>query len=571
MPNVADGKPQRSNDEIYRRFTDYIEYRLKETQIGANSVDAYISADEFNSDLRLMRDSLAENKAEITAQSQLDSLIRQIETFGFHLHTLDIRQHANIHKKAIEELANGAQFQAQTELAPPPSDSTAEVLETVRTLADLKREFPPEAIRTYIVSGAERVEDVLNCAWLTELGGAKIAGNSNDCGIQPVPLFESIGDLRNSAEICRELWRNENYSRLLDSWNREQEIMLGYSDSNKDGGMLTGIWETFKSHRDLHRVAAECNVKLRLFHGRGGTVGRGGGPCRRAITAQPVGAFTGKIKLTEQGEVLNWKYSDTILAARNFELMIAASLEALTRTGSPNQPISGEFTAAMEAMSQTAFEYYREKIYDNPDILTYFEEGTPVKELQFARIGSRPAKRGETRGLADLRAIPWVFGWMQSRHVTPAWFGVGYAMGKFAAENEVNGQLLRRMFREFPLFEDLITNVEMGLAKADFAIARRYAELVNDKPLRDRVYRMLKEEYERTKKIVLFINGQTRLLENNEVLARSIRLRNPYVDPLSFVQIALLKRKRNGEESDELNYALASTINGISNGLRNTG
>jgi len=334
--------------------------------------------------------------------------------------------------------------------------------------------------------------------------------------------------------------------------------------------MLTSTWEIFKAHRALHRVAAECDVKLTLFHGRGGTVGRGGGPTHHAIIAQPQGGFTGQIKITEQGEVMNWKYSDRVLAERNLELMIAASLEVLSRPRDV-EDLDQESEAALEQMSQEAFEFYREKIAENEPVLTYFEEATPVRELEHVRIGSRPTRRGAQRGLGDLRAIPWVFGWMQSRHVVPAWFGVGFAVERFAEKSSDNAELLEKLVTQFPLFTDLIANVEIGLAKADISIARLYAGLVSDAMLRDRVFSMLFEEFERTKQVVLRLTGQTTLLEKNPVLARSIRLRNPYVDPLSLIQVELLRRKRRGEDNNDLNYALAATINGIAAGLRNTG
>jgi phosphoenolpyruvate carboxylase len=385
----------------------------------------------------------------------------------------------------------------------------------------------------------------------------------------PVPLFESIEDLRNCPGVCRALWTSPQYAPYLDSWGRRQEVMLGYSDSNKDGGMLTSTWELFKAHRALHEVARECGVRLELFHGRGGTVGRGGGPTHHAIVAQPVGAFEGSLKITEQGEVLNWKYSDPVLAERNLELMVAASLEALAR------PSWGgwrdEWEAALEWMSGAAFEFYREMVAENEDVVPYFEEATPVLEFDLAKIGSRPAKRSSKRGLEDLRAIPWVFGWMQSRHVLPAWFGVGHALERFLEEREGGAELLEGMMKELPLFMNLVGDVELGMAKADLAIARRYAGLVEDAELRGRVFRMIEDEFERTRRVVLRVTGQKRLLERNPVLARSIELRNPYVDPMSLVQIELLRRKRAGEESEELDYALAATINGISAGLRNTG
>jgi len=305
-----------------------------------------------------------------------------------------------------------------------------------------------------------------------------------------------------------------------------------------------------------------------LFHGRGGTVGRGGGPTHHAIIAQPQGAFTGQIKITEQGEVMNWKYSDRILAERNLELMIAASLEALSRPRA--EDLDQDSEAALEKMSAEAFDFYRENIAENDEVLTYFEEATPVKELEHMRIGSRPTRRGGRGGLAELRAIPWVFGWMQSRHVLPGWFGVGFAIERFYEASSDNAALLEKLM-QFPFFTELIANVEIGMAKADLSIARLYAGLVSDQTLSERVFGMLFEEFDRTKRVLLRLTGQTALLEKNPVLARSIRLRNPYVDPLSLIQVELLRRKRRGEDNDNMNYALAATINGIAAGLRNTG
>ncbi|HET9533188.1 MAG TPA: phosphoenolpyruvate carboxylase, partial [Blastocatellia bacterium] len=560
--------------EIYRLFLLYLRRRLVATRDEPDHADAYKGADEFAADVKLMRDSLAENRGERLARRLLDPLLRQIETFGFHLHTLDIRQHARAHRKAVAELATAASLSKapDLELPSPPSKQTAELLETLRSVAEFKRRFPPQAIRRYVISGAQSAEDILQAVWLSEACGIRVAESARDktAGLMPVPLFESIEDLRNCPGICSRLWASNDYARLLDSWGRRQEVMLGYSDSNKDGGMMTSTWEIYKAHRELHRVADECEVKLGIFHGRGGTVGRGGGPTHRAIVAQPVGAFTGEIRITEQGEVLNWKYSDAILAERNLELMIAASFEALVRPGRLRRDES-EWETAMEQMSEDAFRFYREKIVENPDILPYFEQATPVLEFDQIKIGSRPARRSRRSGLEELRAIPWVFGWMQSRHVLPAWFGVGYALERFRSGRADGEQLLQEMLRDFPLFEDLVRNVELGMAKADLTIARVYAELVEDGGVRERVFGMIAEEFERTRREILRLSGQQILLETTPVLARSIRLRNPYVDPMSLIQVVLLGRKRAGEESDELNYALAATINGISAGLRNTG
>ena len=567
--SAPDLNPDRHGpNEIYRRYLDYVLIRLK--ALRRSETNAYTTADEFKNDIALIRNSLSQNRGEKLAQLLVDPLLRQVETFGFHLHTLDVREHARVHSRAFDELASARADSTSFHLQQSVSDDTKKLLDSLRMVRDLKQTFPTEAVRSYVISGAKSASDISSLIWLAQLSGVQVEGSQDETGLMPVPLFESIEDLRNCAEICRTVWTNNDYSQLLDSWGRRQEVMLGYSDSNKDGGMLTSTWEIFKAHRSLHDVATECNVKLRLFHGRGGTVGRGGGPTHHAIIAQPVGAFDGQIKITEQGEVMNWKYSDPVLAERNLELVIAASLEALSRPDGAFE-LDEASESAIEAMSSDAFEYYREKIAENDDVLSYFLEATPVNELEFARIGSRPAKRSNRRGLDDLRAIPWVFGWMQSRHVLPAWFGVGFALERFAKTGPDQRQLLRNLIDHFPLFHDLVDNVELGMAKADLSIARHYAGLVADQAMRERVVQLIFEEFERTRRVVLDLTGQSTLLEKNPVLARSIKRRNPYVDPLSLIQVELLRRKRAGEDSDELNYALAATINGVAAGLRNTG
>jgi len=358
---------------------------------------------------------------------------------------------------------------------------------------------------------------------------------------------------------------------LLDSWGRTQEVMLGYSDSNKDAGMLTSTWELYKAQQQLHQVARACRVRLRLFHGRGGTVGRGGGPTHAAILAQPPGDFGGEIRITEQGEVLNWKYSDPVLAEWNLELMISACLEAMLPANHPSERIEARWETAMETMSQHALEFYRQNISDNPDVLEYFEQATPVNQLEHARIGSRPARRAAMRGLENLRAIPWVFGWMQCRHAVPAWFGIGSALHDFAAGGREQTQLLRDMLRGFPLFSNMVRNVEIAMAKADLSIAALYADMVDNAALRRRVFALLQEEFLRTERVLLAVTEQKVLLENNPVLSRSIRLRNPYIDPMSLIQVDLLQRKRANVHDNELDYAIAATINGIAAGLVNTG
>jgi len=549
-----------SSSELYRRLLNLMVVRLRNCRDELTDDAAYRSAREFESDLLMIRESLEANRGQRLAELVIDPLLRQVRTFGFHLSTLDIRQHARVHSQALAEIGTGN-----------ISVATQEVLATFKEIVELKRDYPACAIRNYIISGAESEDDVFAVTKLAAASGVQVAASQDDPGLMPVPLFESIEALRSSASVMERIWRSPEYQPMLDSWGRWQEVMLGYSDSNKDGGMLTSIWELYKAHRDLHLAARACNVKLRLFHGRGGTVGRGGGPTHTAILAQPVGDFSGEIRITEQGEVLNWKYADPVLAEWNLEIMIASCLEALTRTRGPAPGADQRWAPAMEQMSNDAFAFYRQNIAENPEVIEYFEQATPVNELEHARIGSRPPRRAQGRRLDDLRAIPWVFGWMQSRHAVPAWFGVGHAMERFVRQDAANQALLCDMMQSFPLFSDLIRNVELAMSKADLTIARLYAELVPNVDLRERVWNMLVDEFARTRRMLLSVTDQAELLKGNPVLARSIRLRNPYVDPMSLVQVELLRRKRAGGNADGVDYALGATINGIAAGLHNTG
>jgi phosphoenolpyruvate carboxylase len=581
--------------EYYRRFVICLKARVQRTMeqpgpIGASLpitsytlaqgqeklaqvLPAYCSVEEFLDDLETLRASLAENRGLRIARTLIDPLILQVRTFGLHLHTLDIRQHARVHAAALQEaIADSIAPSLPTSL----SAETASVLETFRVVAEMKSGCSPEAVRQYVISGAATVEDVLTVVRLARLGGVQVEGSGRDPGLMPVPLFESIEDLRQAPAVCRELWSRPDYRRIMATWDNWQEVMLGYSDSNKDGGMLTSTWEIFRAHRDLHVVAREAGVKLRLFHGRGGTVGRGGGPTHRAIFAQPMDSFDGQLRITEQGEVLNFKYADEVLAERNLELMIAASLDALARPNArdPQGHFTGvlkpEWEAALNQLSELSYGFYREHILEDPGVLTYFEQSTPVGELENAKIGSRPSRRKASPSLADLRAIPWVFGWTQSRLLVPAWFGVGFALEQYLDQPGAL-DLLQTMAREFPLFIDLLRNVEMALGKVDMGTARLYSSLVPDSSLRERIYDLFDAEFHRTVRTLLAVLRQSELLEKNQVLAHSIRLRNPYVDPMHLIQVDMLRRKRAGEDTPEVNRALAATISGISAGLRNTG
>ena len=582
LERAGAGIEERYQHEFHRRFVLCIRMRLEaathhlHNAIAPTALPPYHSSQELLEDLHLLRESLAEKKGLRLARALIDPLVREVRTFGLHLHTLDIRQHARQLTQALQELEEcSTKATAQENFASPLSPETADVLATFGAIAQIQRDEPAETIQQFVISGATGAEDVWRVLHLARIHQVSCIAGENRAAIRVVPLFESIEDLRRAASVCREIWTTPAYQPLLQSWNRRQEVMLGYSDSNKDGGMLTSTWEIYKAHRALYAVARECGVDLRLFHGRGGTVGRGGAPTHRAIYAQPIGDFNGEIRITEQGEVLHWKYSDVVLAEWNLELMVAASLDALARPEAhrPGGHRTGEMLPGWEEvfdeLSTIAYHYYRRNIPENEAVLEYFAEATPVNELEYARIGSRPVRRKARSNFADLRAIPWVFGWIQSRHGVPGWFGVGYALQHSIEQG--NLPVLRHMMREFPPFIDLIRNVELSLAKADFHIAKQYSLLVRDPSMREQVFNLLESEYQSTRRAVLAVTGQKLLLDTNPVLLRSIRLRNPYVDPMSLMQVELLRRKRAGDTSEALQRAIAATINGIAAGLRNTG
>ena len=572
---------QITSAELYRHFLEFLIARLRFSRRSSKHEHSYQSPQQFEEDLCIIRDSLCANHGHRLAEL-VSPLVRKVQTFGFHLHALDIRQHARIQSQALVDAASAGRPSFRATQSPPEmSAESAELLETFGSIAELKKTHSAKAIRNFVISNTQSEHDIFAVVRLAALSGVSVAASAGDPGLVPVPLFESIDALRSSPAIMRRVWKAPEFQPLLNSWGRKHEIMLGYSDSNKDGGMLTSTWELHKAQHHLHETARECGVNLRLFHGRGGTVGRGGGPTHAAILAQPTGDFSGEIRITEQGEVLSWKYSDPVLAEWNLEIMIAACLEAITLPAQTSLDNKQRWDEAMEAMSSDAFAFYRKHIAENPEILEYFEQATPVNELEHARIGSRPARRNKNRSLEDLRAIPWVFGWMQSRHAVPAWFGVGYAIERFAGRSIAHAELLREMMRGFPLFASLIRSVEIAMAKADFAIARLYADLVTDAALGDRVFEMLRQEFERTGRLILSVTGQQELLETNPVLLRSVRLRNPYVDPLSLIQVDLLRRKRvsaadapldpSPAGDSSLDYAIGATMNGIAAGLHNTG
>jgi phosphoenolpyruvate carboxylase len=573
---------------------------------GAPSLlNVYHAGGELWEDLRLVRDSLRASRAEHAARA-VERLMRQVATFGLHLAQLDLRQHSERHTAALAEITRGlglelgyaemreeerADWLTRELSTPRPmvafdasySAATVETLNVFRVMRRALDEISPRALRTYVVSMTHDVSDLLAVMVLAkEAGLVRFESDQSDSHavrIAVAPLFETIDDLRRAPDVMRRLFENPAYRRVLDAQGGLQEVMIGYSDSSKDGGILTSSWELYKAQEALWEVGRAHGVELRLFHGRGGTVGRGGGPSHEAILAQPPGTVAARIKLTEQGEVISGKYSLPEIALRSLELTAGAVIAASVKDYTPPDAARlARWEATMDEISADAFQAYRRFVRETPGFYDYFVSATPVEELQHLRIGSRPTKRKQgSQSLDDLRAIPWVFGWMQSRHILPGWLAVGTALENFIHRNgrkkNANLDALREMYREWPFFRTTISNIEMALAKTDFQIARQYAERLVEPGLGKRIFKLLEEEYERACRAAILVTDEKRLLERQPVLQRSIAVRNPYVDPMSYLQVELLARLRAGgaDSRDKLLYAILLTINGIAAGMRNTG
>jgi phosphoenolpyruvate carboxylase len=559
----------------------------------------YASIHEFQDDLLLIDRSLRENNGYILADGMLSRLIRQTRIFGFHLATLDIRQHRDEHRIAIveilrdtypryiemdeEERSTILETSLRDRISIPNtlSERARNVLDTFHMIARCHREFGPDSIRTYIISMSEQKSDVLEVLMLMKIAGLLRIENGIivESSLDIAPLFETLGDLSRAPAIMEQLYLHPRYREHLQTRNNHQEIMIGYSDSSKDSGMFASSWELYKTQRILTESAEKNSIDLLIFHGRGGTVGRGGGPSHQAILGQPSGTLKGRIKITEQGEVISLKYAHPAIAQRTLELDVAAVLRASAPhefSALENERDHPEWSEAMEIISQISRKDYRDFIYLNPDLTDYYYEATPINEISQLRLGSRPAKRKESRRIEDLRAIPWVFAWMQSRHVLPGWFGTSGGITAYLARNRrKNIAVLRRAYERWFFFRALMDNMQMILAKADMGIAKEYTGLVTDRRIRKRVFGRISKEFDQTVKTVTRIAHERKLLDNNQTLQRSIRLRNPYVDPMSFIQIELLRRMRGESVSDEeyekLKLAIFLSINGIAAGLRNTG
>lgn len=600
-----DPSPHRKG-EPYRLAVSGIYARLVETarrldveivRPAVGAAPSYDSPAAFRADLDILHRSLIESHAAVIARGRLRTLRRAADVFGFHLASLDIRQNSAVHERTIAELFQaakpGTDYLHLDETAriallsaelrnPRPlvsrfvkySDETVSELDVFAAAAEAHAKFGARSIPHCIVSMCKGVSDLLEIAILLKEAG--LIDPKGRSAITLVPLFETIEDLQASAKIMDRLLSIHDYRKLVDSRGGVQEVMLGYSDSNKDGGFVTSGWELYKAEIGLVGVFAQHGVRLRLFHGRGGSVGRGGGPSYDAILAQPGGAVDGQIRITEQGEIIFSKYSNAEVGRGNLEILAAATLDASLLQPKHVAP-SGEYLAAMDEISDLAFKAYRGLVYETEGFTDYFWASTVINEIATLNIGSRPASRKKTRAIEDLRAIPWVFSWAQCRLMLPGWYGFGAAMKEWCAQHPEKGiGFLREMHREWPFFRMLLSNMDMVLAKSSIAIASRYAELVPDENLRKKIFSRIRSEWEGSIVMLLTIMGHERLLQANPLLDRSIRNRFPYLDPLNHVQVELLAKHRaelsEGEEADEqVLRGIQLTINGISAGLRNSG
>jgi len=588
------GEPYRlAVSGIYARLTATAARLEVETRrLPVGEATAYASAKEFKADLDILDRSLIANNSRVIARGRLRRLRRAVDCFGFHLANLDMRQNSAVHQRTIAELLDTAQpgtsylalnedariAQLAVELrnARPLtssfvkySDETVSELAVFQEAAQSHTRFGTDVIPQCSISMTEGLSDMLEVALLLkEVGLIDPSGRS---AVNIVPLFETIEDLQACAAIMDRALSLPEYRRLVDSRGGVQEVMLGYSDSNKDGGFVTSGWELYKAEIGLVSVFERHGVRLRLFHGRGGSVGRGGGPSYDAILAQPGGAVNGQIRITEQGEIISSKYSNAEIGRSNLEIMAAATLETSLLQPRQSAP-RNEYLEAMEQLSNLAFKAYRGLVYETEGFVDYFWESTVITEIATLNIGSRPASRKKTRAIEDLRAIPWVFSWAQCRLMLPGWYGFGSAVESWILQHPDKGMpFLKELYREWPFFRMLLSNMDMVLAKSSIAIASRYAELVSDAALREKIFERIRREWHLSIETLLDIMGQQRLLQSNPLLERSIRNRFPYLDPLNHVQVELLKEHRAQNPEEQVLRGIQLTINGISAGLRNSG
>jgi phosphoenolpyruvate carboxylase len=575
--------------ELYRRKLRVVIWRLERTVEGTPG--AYASVQEFERDVELVERILAAHPSPRVARLGLGRLRVAIQVFGFHGASLDFRQHSSVTRPAAEEVARAARLSAESAETrvqaaqhllgcPPVRDAftaaTQRALDEFRAQKDIQSRYGEVAAPRYILSMTASAADVWDVLLLGRQAGLAAPGRKGELqsSFDVVPLFETLDDLESCPEIMEQLFTDPLYRRVLRSRGNFQEVMLGYSDSVKDGGYLAANWAMFRAQKRLADVAARHGVRLSLFHGKGGTIDRGGGQSHRSLQAQPHAAPGGRLRITEQGEVISLKYANIDIAERNIEQLVTAVLDGhlLHKKRVPENRLA-EWEQHLAEMAASSRTFYRQLIYETPEFLQYFWQATPIDLIERLRLGSRPSRRFTSNDLRDLRAIPWVFAWTQSRHFLPSWYGLGHALERFVVDHAPNGHtILRQMHQGWPFFRVIVDNAEMSLAKTDLYIAGRYAQLVYPPSLRDAIFRRLEDEYRGTVRGVLDACGGSHLLERQPVLAESIRLRNPYVDPLNFLQIRFLAEwRRNPHASAELLHLLQLTVGGIAFGMKSTG
>ena len=591
FPDLAAELRRINAGEPYRQFVTLMRERLRATREGGQH--GYTRSSELIADLRTIESSLIAQSAGMIVGGELRDVIRLVEVFGFDFVTLDIRDHAKRHAAALNHVfaATGVEagYEALTESErqllllreidnPRPlvpleletmPDETREVIETFRMIRRLHATGHADAVRTYIVSGTEAPSDILEVLLLMK--ETRLASPGGDHALLRIaPLFEEGETLRNAPETMTTLLDAPAYARALASSGGHQEIMIGYSDSNKDVGYLASTWELQRSQRDLAALLNARSVPFVFFHGRGGSIGRGGGPTNVAILALPPHTVEGRIKMTEQGEVISARYSTAPIAHRELELTLGAILVRSSDGASRVDRNQRErYEAAMRVMADRSAEVYRELVYGDPEFVTFFREATPIDAIARLQLGSRPAKRTASNRIQELRAIPWVFSWTQARIILPGWYGLGTALSEAIERDGLD--MLQSMEQDWPFFQAMLSNAELALAKADMQIAERYVALVRSDALRERIWRRITVEFVLTERSVLQVTGQEAVLDREPVLQRSIRRRNPYVDPLSFIQVELLRRLRDDPADEDVLQTLHLAVNGIAGGLRNTG
>jgi phosphoenolpyruvate carboxylase len=620
MTALAESSPDHNAhrmDEPYRRALTGVYARLAATLKDLTGTDAarhavapqnpYRTAQDFITELRTIEASLTANHAAALVTQRLHPLIRAVEVFGFHLATVDLRQSSDKHEEVVAELLANARIESDYSSLDEMAKRTLllGLLNDARTLRvyganysahaqselaifamakEMRARFGELAIRHYIISHTETVSDLLEVLLLQKEVGLMrgTLDTQANCDLIVVPLFETIEDLRNAAPIMRDFYALPGVAALVTRSGAEQDIMLGYSDSNKDGGIFTSNWELYRAEIALvdyfdqlnAAAAGSAHIRLRMFHGRGGTVGRGGGPSYQAILAQPPGTVRGQIRLTEQGEVIGSKYANPEIGRRNLETLVAATLEATLLQ--PTKSATNAFLEAAAELSQNSMSAYRALVYETAGFTEYFFSSTPIREIAELNIGSRPASRKASQKIEDLRAIPWGFSWGQCRLTLPGWFGFGSAVHAFIHAGPADSvkertALLQKMYKQWPFFRTLLSNMDMVMAKSDLALASRYSELVSDTRLRKKIFTAIEAEWHSTAQALATITGEKNRLANNAALQRSIRHRFPYIDPLHHLQVELVRRYRAGQADERVQRGIHISINGIAAGLRNTG